>query len=48
MENRGRKSLELLVRLEQPVEHSVGIDLEDALGAPNAHALGESGDDLHD
>jgi hypothetical protein len=40
VEKIGRKGLELLSRLHQPVEDRVRIDLEDPRRAPNAKPLG--------
>jgi hypothetical protein len=37
--------LELLGGLHQPVEHGIGIDLEDPRRAPNAETFGETGDE---
>jgi hypothetical protein len=42
------KGLELLRRLHQPLQHRVGVDLEDPRRAPDAQPLSQARDDPHD
>src|SRR5215471_16007424 len=43
-----REGPQLLRRLYQPLQHRVGVDLEDPRRAPDAQPLGQARDDPHD
>jgi len=43
-----RKSPELLSSLHQPLQHGVGIDLEDPCGCTDAQSFSQTGQDTHD
>src|SRR5262245_18057929 len=47
-QERACKSLELLSRLHQPLQHGVGIDLEDPCGGTDAQSFSQTGQDTHD
>ena len=44
----GGKSLKLLSRLHQPVQHSVGIDFKGTRRASNPQSLSQTGNDMDD
>ena len=43
-----REGSQLLRRLDQPLQHRIGIDCEYSRRAPDAQALGSARDDAHD
>src|SRR6266446_7974728 len=43
-----RKRLELLSRVDQPLQHGIGVHLKHPRGAADAHAFRQTGDDTHD